>query len=299
MQLTSNEIVGRALEALVRGLQQYVQRELHGQSGSTPKTGGQTAKETQSMMDPLNLLNRILDNWPVFRPVFGKEGRAYIHELIEFRHKWAHAKPLSLEDGIRVCDTVERLLTMIAAEETIAAVRALRSSAAGVPDRPHQREPNAGDQRPNSIDRIAVITCTKLKLKHPAPAVEMYSPSLLFRRSCEEAQKERLQLFIVSTKYGLIAAEEVIEPYEQTFPSMTVAQRREWEDLVARQVDALCAHARPREVLFFAGRDYRNPIQRHFARHQVTTSIHPRWQAICEDAFGHPKPRPTPKGSVS
>ena len=138
----------------------------------------------------------------------------------------------------------------------------------------------------SAVARVAVVACTKAKLRRRAPAIEMYSPSPLFQKSCDQARAEGLPIVILSTKYGLVDAQEVIDPYERTFAAMTPTERQEWDRLVADQVATLCEGQSLKEVVFFAGTEYRNSVQPLFAARGVATRVHPRWRAICDEVFG-------------
>jgi hypothetical protein len=63
--------------------------------------------------------------------------------------------------------------------------------------------------------RIVLITsCGKLKEKTPKPAGKLYKSSRirhLYRRSKELG----ISFYILSAKYGLVEADQVIEPYDQ------------------------------------------------------------------------------------
>ena len=133
--------------------------------------------------------------------------------------------------------------------------------------------------------RIAVIACTKAKLRHEARAVELYSASPLFRKSLDQAVADGLRILVLSTKYGLIDGDVIIAPYERTFEAMSPADRQAWDQLVDSQVTHCCQEAAIREVVFFAGTAYRDAVKAMWERRGVRTSVHPRWKAICDEVF--------------
>ena len=71
---------------------------------------------------------------------------------------------------------------------------------------------------------IAVVGCGAAKQDKPAPAGEMYT-SVLFRLSYEYAQAVGDDVVIASAKHGLLALDDVIEPYERR---LVAAQALEW-----------------------------------------------------------------------
>ena len=62
--------------------------------------------------------------------------------------------------------------------------------------------------------RIAIISCKSKKQDYTCSADEMYSPSILYRVQKEYIQKGGYdKFFILSSKYGIIPPEQIIEPY--------------------------------------------------------------------------------------
>ena len=62
--------------------------------------------------------------------------------------------------------------------------------------------------------KIGIIGCTKTKAKQPCEAQEMYSGSTLFNLKRQYAEKYLDDWMVLSTKYGLILKDKIIEPYE-------------------------------------------------------------------------------------
>lgn len=73
------------------------------------------------------------------------------------------------------------------------------------PNHPFYREPR----------RIALIACSASKLDRPAPAREMYAPSQLFTASRRYAEATCDGWFVLSAKHGILAPDDVIEPYDE------------------------------------------------------------------------------------
>lgn len=62
--------------------------------------------------------------------------------------------------------------------------------------------------------RIAVISCKKQKQKHACEADEMYSKSFVYRAQRNFIKLSYDQYLILSSKYGLIKSDKIIEPYD-------------------------------------------------------------------------------------
>ena len=102
---------------------------------------------------------------------------------------------------------------------------------------------------------LCLVSCGAKKLPRSAPAKDLYTSSL-FRKTRTLVEAQGWPWFILSAKYGIVAPEQVIEPYEKTLKKkMGVPERRDWAD---RCFDALGPHlAGVKSVVFFAGAKYR------------------------------------------
>jgi len=107
--------------------------------------------------------------------------------------------------------------------------------------------------------KIALVSCTKLKADHPCKAREMYQESTLFKKALKYIeQKDYEGCYILSAKYGFLQLNQVIEPYDLTLNKMTVAERKNWADLVTQQLENL--QLQITQVDFYAGAKYREFI---------------------------------------
>ena len=212
-----------------------------------------------------------------------REAATHVHELIGIRNKWAHRKPLDRSDAIRAADTVSRLFAIL--EVPDAAAEAMKSSLlASEPATGETPMGAEGDQKEGG-KTVAMIACTKQKQTCAVPAIEMYQPSPLFRRCVETARADRLPIVIFSTKYGLIPARQVIEPYEVNLRGMSPSERDSLEARLDEQVDRLVS-AGVSEVVLLASAEYRKLVEGRLRKHGVEVSTHPAWRAITREVFG-------------
>ena len=101
---------------------------------------------------------------------------------------------------------------------------------------------------------LCLVSCVAGKLPHPAPAKELYT-SAWFQKAREFVEARGWPWFILSAKYGLVAPEAVIAPYEKTLNTMGASERRDW---AGRCLQALRPHlAGVKCVVFLAGMKYR------------------------------------------
>lgn len=82
---------------------------------------------------------------------------------------------------------------------------------------------------------IGLVACCKTKLDRPAPARELYT-SPLFRMSLAYATRCCSTVYVASALYGLVALDQVIDPYNVTIADLLPATRRTWADGIARNL---------------------------------------------------------------
>lgn len=63
--------------------------------------------------------------------------------------------------------------------------------------------------------KAVLIQCTNEKQTEKAPAKDLYSPSPYFRLMWKWAQLKDGDVFIISSKHGLVEPDEELEPYNQ------------------------------------------------------------------------------------
>ena len=106
-----------------RGLQPFVERELHAKYGkywiTTVTANWQndlTWDGDKPRLDAAALLKMMWDQWnDVFRETLGQSERTLVSELRDVRNRWAHQNAFSGDDTYRALDSAARLLTAISA----------------------------------------------------------------------------------------------------------------------------------------------------------------------------------------
>ncbi|WP_249347139.1 DGQHR domain-containing protein DpdB [Corallococcus exiguus] len=107
--------------------------------------------------------------------------------------------------------------------------------------------------------QVALVGCGKAKLKHRAPARDLYTGNL-FRAHLAEAEATTSHGYVVSALYGLLPLDEEVAPYDVTLLGMAHEKRAAW----GRQVVDALARLYPAgavELLVYAGRTYVDPLQ--------------------------------------
>jgi hypothetical protein len=106
--------------------------------------------------------------------------------------------------------------------------------------------------------RIGLISCSKQKLDHPAPAQELYQGQL-FKLSKKWISSRCDEWAILSAKHGLVLPDQVIAPYDVTLSGYTEDQRRTWRNLVGDQLAT--TWGREAVYMVLAGAEYRAALR--------------------------------------
>ena len=80
--------------------------------------------------------------------------------------------------------------------------------------------------------------------------------STLFKKAIKYIEQQDYDdWFVLSAKYGLLSQQDVIDPYDLTLNTMKVAERKEWSELVLRQIENMQLDID--QIDFYAGAKYR------------------------------------------
>lgn len=112
------------------------------------------------------------------------------------------------------------------------------------------------------MNTIVLVSCVSKKRAIPLPAQDIYL-SDWFLKASAYAKRFGNQWFILSAKYGLLAPDKVVEPYNVTLKTMPVHSRRLWAARVIQDLKPILSSGDT--VIFLAGKAYRenlvSPIQ--------------------------------------
>lgn len=106
------------------------------------------------------------------------------------------------------------------------------------------------------MSTLCLIACAAKKLNRPAPARDLYT-SPLFRLHYAYAQRKlKVVPYILSAKHGVVAASDIIEPYDQTLNDMATAEVFYWAKEVAIDVARLHREHPFERLVILAGKRY-------------------------------------------
>lgn len=107
---------------------------------------------------------------------------------------------------------------------------------------------------------IALIACSAKKLDRRAPARELYRGTL-FRYSVRYAETVlQIPWYVLSAKWGLVAPDEELEPYDDTLRGAKKLSKRVWALDVAKSLDEPGLNTPGQTWIMLAGRDYRDQL---------------------------------------
>lgn len=108
---------------------------------------------------------------------------------------------------------------------------------------------------------IAFIGCVKTKKSYICKAIDLYD-SPLFKKSVEYAKKKGVtDIYIISAKHGLIPADTMIAPYEETLNGKNETYLKYWAYKVIKQADQK-GIKRNEEILLLGGENYTKYLRR-------------------------------------
>ena len=107
---------------------------------------------------------------------------------------------------------------------------------------------------------IGLVGCAAAKLQRPAPARDLYV-SQLFKKAATYADQHSDRWYVLSAKYGLVAADDEIEPYDAKLGHKSGPPIWDWAQDVAAQLRVALLDDTDIELLVLAGEQYRTCLR--------------------------------------
>lgn len=107
--------------------------------------------------------------------------------------------------------------------------------------------------------RIGLVGCAKLKRDRALPARELYR-SPLFAASLAHAERTCDECFVVSAAHGLLALDDIVQPYDRCLRELRKTEREAWGSRLVGAVSARFGPL-PLHLVLLAGLEYARPIQ--------------------------------------
>jgi hypothetical protein len=129
--------------------------------------------------------------------------------------------------------------------------------------------PKAARTAHRKLKPIYLVACVGKKLPHSALAKDLYRSEWFLRaRGYVEAKHGRW--FILSARYGLIASNKKVAPYELTLNTMDIEVRRKWARRVIAQMKTQLPPSR--QIIVLAGKRYRDFLM-DYLESRATVSV--------------------------
>ena len=119
-------------------------------------------------------------------------------------------------------------------------------------------------------DALVLVSCVKSKLPLAAPARDIYT-SAWFRKARDIVEASGARWFVLSSRYGLVAPDAIIAPYDYTLNTLGVAERRSWAADVFDQLLPELTYRR--RVVMFAGMRYREFLIEPLLRQGIEVDV--------------------------
>ncbi len=118
------------------------------------------------------------------------------------------------------------------------------------------------------MKRIVLISCVSKKRTTRAKAAELYT-STLFKYNLQYARQLNPDvIFILSAKYGLLALNDEVDPYDATLNKMAAGERKAWAAKVIKQLQ-IHSDLQRDHFIILAGERYRQYLLPHLASYKI------------------------------
>ena len=112
--------------------------------------------------------------------------------------------------------------------------------------------------------KVVLLSCTKSKTKHAAPAQELYSASPMFQKTLEYGKSLKPdKMFILSAKHHLVPLTKKLEPYDKTLKEMPKDEKEKWGEETVKQMKSHGINVDKDNFIFLTGSEYMKPLTKY------------------------------------
>ena len=112
--------------------------------------------------------------------------------------------------------------------------------------------------------KIVLLSCTKSKLDHAAPAQELYSASPMFQKTLEYGKQLKPdKMYILSAKHHLVPLNKELEPYDKTLKEMPKDEKEAWGEETVKQMKSAGLNLNKDKFIFLTGSEYLKPFKNY------------------------------------
>jgi hypothetical protein len=112
--------------------------------------------------------------------------------------------------------------------------------------------------------KVVLLSCTKSKTKHAAPAQELYSASPMFQKTLEYGKSLKPdKMYILSAKHHLVPLTKTLEPYDKTLKEMPKDEKEKWGEETIKQMRSAGINPEKDTFIFLTGSEYMKPFNQY------------------------------------
>ena len=112
--------------------------------------------------------------------------------------------------------------------------------------------------------KVVLLSCTKSKTKHAAPAQELYSASPMFQKTLEYGKSLKPdKMYILSAKHHLVPLTKTLEPYDKTLKEMPKDEKDKWGEETIKQMKSAGINPEKDQFVFLTGSEYMKPFTQY------------------------------------
>jgi len=118
--------------------------------------------------------------------------------------------------------------------------------------------------------KVVLLSCTKSKTKHAAPAQELYSASPMFQKTLEYGKSLKPdKMFILSAKHHLVPLTKTLEPYDKTLKEMPKDEKDKWGEETIKQMKSSGINPEKDQFVFLTGSEYMKPFDQYIPDNNI------------------------------
>ena len=118
--------------------------------------------------------------------------------------------------------------------------------------------------------KVVLLSCTKSKTKHAAPAQELYSASPMFQKTLEYGKSLKPdKMFILSAKHHLVPLTKTLEPYDKTLKEMPKDEKDKWGEETIKQMRSSGINPEKDQFVFLTGSEYMKPFDQYIPDNNI------------------------------
>ena len=112
--------------------------------------------------------------------------------------------------------------------------------------------------------KIVILSCTKSKTDHRAPAQELYSASPMFKKTLEYGKSlEPDKMFILSALHHLVPLNKELDPYDKTLKEIPKDEKEKWGEETMKQMKSAGLDLSKDKFIFLTGSEYLKPFRNY------------------------------------